>query len=246
MYKIAKTILFISIAGLYSCMPGCQESALSDVALIDPSILSIHATVEKSTQNDGTSTEQVEVWVRDKNTQPLTLKDGKVMVNGKDLSVFRSFVGKLPYYKATGSVIDIKAGEKYLIDVQMADGKKYSSSINIPEKNIQSINCPTVHKGRKDLRISWNEVSTDYELLLSWVKKAQSDTAFRTFSGSQALAPGTSNHEFPSSFFKEGDYDVVHLDLTLSSMINGQVSPAFRTNSSVEGVFKINKSIVIE
>lgn len=243
-----RTILFLLSISLFftACAPACQESALSDIVLTDPSLLQIKSEFTKDVNTAGLDGENVSVWIRDKNSQALSLKKGKVLVNDTELSVFKSFVGKLPYYNASGSVVHIKENQNYNVDIVLGDGKKYSSQISIPEKSLKTFDCPNTHNGSEHLVVKWNELSPEYLVVLSWTKKVQTDSAIQSFSGSKEIINHTSEYEFPSTFFMEGNKKVTELEIELRSTINGRVSSDFRSNSSISATFSIDKKIIIE
>ncbi len=244
--KIGKFIALAIYVSLSSCVPGCQESALSDVEITDPSILAVHGTISKEISAAGTPVEIVTVWARDKNTQPLVLKGGKITVNDRELSMNRSLIGNLPFYKASGSTVPVKEGQTYNIVVHLADGSMHPNSVKLPPNNIRKLEGPSMHNRKDDLTIKWNKLNPEYSVYLSWTKKAVEDSITKTFNGSIEMMASENEHTFSSDFFKEGSYKIDQVDFELRSTINGQVCPDLNANSTMKAEFVANKMVVIE
>ncbi len=69
-------------------LTGCSKSALSDVDIMDPSLLKVKVKIEQNDYND----KEVQVFVRDKNNNPVEFMNGKVLINGQRVGFDRASV----------------------------------------------------------------------------------------------------------------------------------------------------------
>jgi len=226
---------------LTSCARSCTESALSDVVVEDPGLMMLEMTVEKE-MNAGYSSEEVRVWVRDKNEQALSLLQGSVDVNGKELSIKRN-LANLPYYLAGEGVVQVSEGEKYDINVTLGDESIYTSSVSFPENNIRNLEIPDSHDPAKPLTISWNKLDPAYQATLSYQKQIQTDTTSTYKMNSVNLSAGQTSRTFPPSFFTDGNNPVESVSFTLTTEIRGTVHDGFRSDSYLKGIFSASKTV---
>lgn len=80
--------LFVILLLTILTLTGCSKSPLSDVDIMDPSLLKVKVKIEQNSYND----KEVQVFIRDKNNNPVELLNGKVLVNGHRVSFDRASV----------------------------------------------------------------------------------------------------------------------------------------------------------
>jgi len=80
-------LIVLLLLGVFA-MTSCSKSALSDVDIMDPSLLKVKVKIEQNDHND----KEVQVFIRDKNNNPVDLLNGKVLINGQRVSFDRASV----------------------------------------------------------------------------------------------------------------------------------------------------------
>lgn len=240
----SKWYFFISVFLLSSCARQCTESALSDVEINDPSLLILEMEMYKSFDGETPDLQNLKVWVRDKNEQALTLLNGSVKANDVKLSIDRSMITKLPFYQSANA-IEIDDGNNYIVDVELADGKSYSSSLSLPEGNISGIKGPNYHNKNEALTISWNKINSEYTAELTWDKQIEKDTMTITKGGSMIISSQTEK-VFGADFFTDPDGVVSSVNFVITTNYNGKVAPEFRTESYFRADFWAQKTVVLQ
>jgi hypothetical protein len=225
---------------LTSCARSCTESALSDVVLTDPGLLLLEMRMEKDLSES--SGGNVTVWVRDKNEQALTLKEGDIQVEGQGLSVKRN-LANLPYYYLASGYVDFEEGHDYSFTVILGNGERYSSILPIPDGNLREFSVPQYHRADQPLTLSWNPLNSAYDARLEWQLEVKTDSATHIETGSEKITPGTQRKTFPADFFDLGEGELISMECILSTEIRGNVHPDFRSDSQLKGIFRWRKRI---
>lgn len=228
---------------LASCARNCTESALSDVVLTQPELLIVEMTLEKEIGRS--PRHQARIWVRDKNQQALSIKEGGVSVNGQNVSVSKSTVGNLPVYKAGNGRISIDGGKDYDIEVQLGDGSTYSTRLTLPSKTLSRFNVPGLHDSQGPLVVSWDQIDPSYETVLSWTKIIPSDSS-TTISSDYMVIKNKTSHTFPPDFFWEGGRKVERVDFDIESKLYGEPNSAFRSESFIKCIIQGKGSVEID
>ncbi|MCU7493878.1 MAG: hypothetical protein HF314_03455 [Ignavibacteria bacterium] len=224
------------------CGAGCtQESALSDVELKDPSAIRPEIVFSKAKEN-GSITQYVYAWINDKNNDPVELKNGGVLLNGKEMQV-KTLQG-LPYYSGLDIISDIRAGYIYNVGIKLNSEKTYSASIKIPDKDLSTLTLPLSQNRNQDMVISWTEIDPNRELKLDILNYYRKDNQEQTEEfplsiPQESLSQG--KHTIPSSYFKNTE-NVYKTKITLISTVKGTIYEGFRAGSKIEATISIAKS----
>ncbi len=231
----SKWYFFIAVFMFSSCARQCTESALSDVEISDPDLLILEMRMYKEYSGQSPVSQNLIVWVRDKNEQALTLLNGSVQVNGKKMTINRSLITKLPYYES-GNTVDISDDKSYTVNVELADGETYESTIEIPKGNVTGIKAPSYHDPSQPLTVSWDAINRNYQAEFSWEKQIAQDTTVLKKSGSFVLS-GESSKTFDPGFFVDPDGEVTEVRFWIGTETTGNVNSAFRNESFFEAQF---------
>jgi len=144
---------------------GCKEnSALSDVELTNPKLISPEIILSKHENERGRSNTSLVVYLNDKNNNSIDLLKGGVDLNNTPLGVQAEMCGA-PYY--TLGNIELVPKRKYIFNIRLADDRVYPCSIYSPEKTLEKMNVPEYHNMDSPLVVSWsnrNEDNTHYSL----------------------------------------------------------------------------------
>ncbi|MCP4459054.1 MAG: hypothetical protein GY816_13680 [Cytophagales bacterium] len=230
---------------LSSCARSCTESALSDVVINDPGILILEMSIDKELSNQGEGSERINVWVRDKNGQALTLKEGLVEVNGAELSINKSLIGNLPYYHSSGAMA-VEEGTNYKATITLGDGKSYASTIDLPGNNLRRFDTPDYQQSSESLVLTWNEIDPKYDVTVSWNKHVASDSSFRIVRDYTIIDNNQTQLVLEPNFFNENFGVVKHIDFTITSEKHGKVSSDFRSDSFFNSTFSASRRIVMD
>ena len=239
-----RIFIFIFAVLLFSCAGCVQESVLSDVEITDPSVIRPEITFSRS--KSGSSTTQfIYAWINDKNNNPLELKNGGVLLNGKSMPV-KTLLG-LPYYSGLDVVSDIRPGYTYNIAIKLNSEKTYEASIKIQEKDLATLTLPLSHNRSENMEMSWTEIDPGRELkleILNFYKKDNSELteAFSMYIPQQNLASG--NFTIPSAYF-QSTQNITKTQITLTSTITGTIYQGFEAGSKIESALSISKTCQI-
>jgi hypothetical protein len=81
-----KTIIFLLLAAI--SLTNCSKSALSDIDIEDPQLIKVKVKIAQNKENK----KEVQVFVRDKNNQPVEMKTGRVIINNTEVSFSKAAV----------------------------------------------------------------------------------------------------------------------------------------------------------
>ncbi|MGB0430323.1 MAG: hypothetical protein ACPGLV_07600 [Bacteroidia bacterium] len=243
-FSASKWYFIISVFLFSSCAKQCTESALSDVEINDPQLLIIEIDIDKSYAGEISDYENLKVWVRDKNEQALALLNGTIHANDVKLSVSRSPVAKLPFYE-TNNALPINDGQKYTVNVQLANGEVYTSSIDLPQQNISGIKAPSYHNRNEPLTISWNPINAAYNAEFYWEKEVLLDSSSIIKSGSFKIN-GTTNKVLEPSFFSDPDGRVGLVSFRIGTKYRGVVNQGFRNESYFDSEFWADATVELQ
>ena len=221
---------------------GCKEnSALSDVELSDPNLISPEITITKTLNERGREQTELVVFLNDKNNNSIDLLKGGVKLNNEKLGIQTEW-GGAPYY--TLNNLELYANTNYTFDVTLANENSYKCSVASPSGLINSFVVPEYHNINKDVNISWGKLnsspSTGYSLEIE-----NGETFNETISlspsiiknGGYVLSSRVLNQFCEGS---RGDFTI-----TLKSTTNGKVDHRF-DGGTIKIIEIINRQITLD
>ena len=217
---------------------GCKEnSALSEVELNNPRLISPEIVITKHVNELGREKTSLVVYLNDKNDDSIDLLNGSVSLNKKTLGVY--FNGEAPYY-SLGNV-GLIAQRNYTFNVRLADGQVYPCSINSPKKLLTNMSVPDYHDIKSPLIVSWsntNESNTGYSIEISSdnITEEIELIPFQARMGSYIIPSSLLYH---LNHGKRGDVYV-----TIKSCTSGKVDPKFN-GGSIKIVESICKQVTL-
>ncbi len=221
---------------------GCKEnSALSDVELSDPNLISPEITITKTLNERGKEQTELVVFLNDKNNNSIDLMKGGVYLNNEKLGVQTEW-GGAPYY--TLNNIELSANTNYNFSVTLANDNSYQCSVTSPRDVIHSFVVPEYHNINKDLTVSWGGLSsspsTSYSLEIE---------NGETFAETISLSPSIINNggyvlsSRVLNQFCEGSRE--DFTITLKSTTNGKVDHRF-DGGTIQIIEIINRQITLD
>jgi len=237
-------LLFWSIL-LSSCARTCTESALSDVVLSEPELLQVEMNVDKDLSDMRAPTASIRVFVRDKNGQALSLRDGGVSMGERTCALKRTLLTNLPYYFADETIVNLTDDKQYALNVRLGDGSVYTSVLNLPKDNLREFNVPEKYKAGSDLTVRWNELNKKYNAWLTWEKTMVRDTVTQTTSDRIALSPGSTYKTFPAAFFTDEEFTVQSIVFIIEVEMKGEVHRRFRAESFLISRFSASRRMLV-
>jgi len=139
-------------------MFGCKEnSALSDVELSDPKLISPEITITKTINKRGREQTDLVVFLNDKNNNSIDLLKGGVKMNNEALGIQTEW-GGAPYY--TLNNLKLSANTNYTFVVTLANDNSYKCSVTSPRGLISSFLVPEYHNINNDLNVSWGKLNS--------------------------------------------------------------------------------------
>ena len=137
---------------------GCKEnSALSDVELSDPKLISPEITITKTVNKRGREQTSLVVFLNDKNNNSIDLLKGGVKMNNEALGIQTEW-GGAPYY--TLNNLKLNANANYNFVVALANDNNYKCSVTSPGGLINSFSVPEYHNINNDLNVSWGKLNS--------------------------------------------------------------------------------------
>jgi len=137
---------------------GCKEnSALSDVELSDPKLISPEITITKTINKRGREQTDLVVFLNDKNNNSIDLLKGGVKLNNEALGIQTEW-GGAPYY--TLNNLKLNANANYNFVVALANDNNYKCSVTSPGGLINSFSVPEYHNINNDLNVSWGKLNS--------------------------------------------------------------------------------------
>ena len=137
---------------------GCKEnSALSDVELSDPKLISPEITITKTINKRGKEQTDLVVFLNDKNNNSIDLLKGGVKMNNEALGIQTEW-GGAPYY--TLNNMELYANANYNFVVTLANDNNYKCSVTSPGGLINSFSVPEYHNINNDLNVSWGKLNS--------------------------------------------------------------------------------------
>jgi hypothetical protein len=137
---------------------GCKEnSALSDVELSDPKLISPEITITKTVNKRGREQTSLVVFLNDKNNNSIDLLKGGVKMNNEALGIQTEW-GGAPYY--TLNNMELYANTNYNFVVTLANDNNYKCSVASPGDLINSFLVPEYHNINNDLNVSWGKLNS--------------------------------------------------------------------------------------
>lgn len=240
-----RLIFYISILLFAAARFGCtQESALSDVVIDDPSLIRPEISLIK-TKTAGTSTETVAAWIYDKNNNSVELKNGGVLVNGREMVIKK--IADAPYYSGIEVLSGITAGTKYNFLININSRKSYTASITAQGKDLTTLDVPLRHNKTENMDITWKEIDPGRPLTLQVTifynnngTSGADDLSYTVPSVSLA----TGKYTLPASLFQSRT-NVSKVMISLKSVLKGTIFDGFAAGSKIESIISITKECAI-
>jgi hypothetical protein len=232
--RIAATLCTLVIISFFS---NC-DSALSDVEVSDPGVLQTHFVVERALLSDGSVLSSLHTTIFDKNLASVELKNGKVKVNGQQMSVTE--ILNISTYHLPAAVVDLST--PYLFEVVLANGKAYGGSITTQQKTFTSVTVPSNSNVNTDLTVSWQDVYVHDDLVISLNLTSPAGTvpgAVFTLTPTQMQA---GSFIIPKSNFAS-PAGITSVMITLTGAKYGTIAQEFRSGSGTISRMRVEKKV---
>ena len=132
-------ILIVFLIRIHSCI---EDSPLSDLEIVDPSLIKPEISLEREWINDGHLTTKITVFLKDKNSNTIVLEKGSVSVNGHTMQVEELVLTDGSYYTIDNSIVKVELDQLYTFVIELADGKQYEASITTQDIDLYELNLP--------------------------------------------------------------------------------------------------------
>jgi hypothetical protein len=229
LFALAITLFFFN---------GC-DSALSDIEITDPGVLQTHFVVERALLDDGTILSSLQATLLDKNLASVELKNGKIKVNGQQMSV-TEILNISTYHIPAASVA---LSTDYNFEVILANGKSHTGTVTTPQKTFTSVTVPSTNNVNSDLTISWQDVYVHDDLIISLNLTSPAGTvpgAVFTLTPSQMQS---GSFVIPKSNFATPQ-GITSITLTLTGVTYGTIDPKFRNGSGTISRMRVEKKVI--
>jgi hypothetical protein len=230
----AATLLAVATMSFFS---NC-ESALSDIEITDPSVLQTHFVVERSLQSDGTVLSALQTTILDKNLASVELKNGKVKVNGQQMTVAE--ILNISTYHIPSATVNLDTD--YNFEVVLANGQSHTGTVKSQAKTFTTVTAPATAKADADLTISWQDVYVHDALIISLNLTSPSGTVpGPTYELTTAqMQAGT--FVIPKSAFASTP-GITSVTITLTGAKYGTIDSKFRTGSATISRMRVEKKV---
>lgn len=237
-------LICLAIA-LGSC---AHKSALSDVDLTDPSLVSVDVLFENCQKVNGKIEEKIEVRIKDKNGDYVEIKKGGVKINDINLELVETSLSDLPLYTIATNELSVEPNQTYKITIQMSDEEEYTTTYETQFKEITFKNLPTKHNEKDALNVKWEGGDKECDLYLKTTKVIDLVEGGSRFEDDQHEInyPEEEKYTIIPDFFHYEDGVVEDLQISLESKKIGVFHPKFRSASQIKSVFRIEENIIIE
>jgi hypothetical protein len=214
------------------------ESALSDIEITDPSVLQPHFVVERSLLSDGTVLGALQTTILDKNLASVELKNGKVKVNGQQMTVAE--ILNISTYHIPSATVNLNTD--YTFEIVLANGQSHIGTVKSQAKTFTTVTTPATSKADSDLPISWQDVYVHDALIISTnlitpTATVPGPTYELTTAQMQAGA-----FVIPKSAFASTP-GITAVTITLTGAKYGTFDSKFRTGSSTISRMRVEKKV---
>lgn len=232
-----KLILLLSILFCFIFFGCAQESALSDVDDIDPSLITLEISIDKEIGKSSVYYRN-EIWLLDKNRNAIDLKNGEIKINNKKLAPTRTLFNE-PYYMITAASLPFAINSFYEAEVIFKNGDSYKSSIVTRTKDLTSLNVPENHNKSQDLTVTWSDITTDH-LASIFINVHANDSTIGSKETLNISNPSSGSFTIPKSFFQAPGF--YKIDVTLNVEQKGIINKSFRSGSKISSKISITKT----
>ncbi|MDG2152636.1 MAG: hypothetical protein P8K10_01745, partial [Crocinitomicaceae bacterium] len=223
-------------------MFGCKEnSALSDVELSDPKLISPEITITKTLNQRGREQTELVVFLNDKNNNSIDLLKGGVKLNNEKLGIQTEW-GGAPYY--TLNNLELYANTNYSFVVTLANDNSYKCSVASPNGLINSFVVPEYHNINSDLNVSWEKLNssayTSYSLEIT-----NEDTFSKEINLSRSIIKN-GGYVISSSLLKQiSDGQRGDFIITLKASTKGKVDHRF-DGGTIKIIQLVNRQVTLD
>lgn len=214
------------------------ESSLNDIEITDPAVLQTHFVVERTLQNDGTVLAALTATILDKNLASVELKNGKVQVNGQQMSL-TEILNISTYYIPSATV---NLNTSYNFDVVLANGQKHSGTVTTPQKTFTSLTVPSNASVNNDLTISWQDVYVHDELIITLNLTSPAGTVPGPTFSLTAAQMEQGSFVIPKSNFATPQ-GITSATVTLTGVKYGTIDSKFSTGSGTISRMRVEKKV---
>lgn len=214
------------------------DSPLSDVEITDPSLIQTNFVVERALLNDGTVLGALQTTIFDKNLASVELKNGKVKVNGQQMSV--NEILNIKTYNIPSATVNLNTG--YDFEVVLADGKNYGGSITTQAKTFTSVTVPSNPSKDNDLTISWNDVYLHDALIITLNLTSPTGTMPGTTFTLTPVQIQAGTFVIPKSNFA-APAGITSVLITLTGVRYGTIDSKFRSGSGTISRMRVEKKV---
>ncbi len=233
----AVTLLALSITLFFS---NC-ESALSDIEITDPGVLHTNFVVERTLTDNGTVLGALHTTIFDKNMASVELKNGKVKVNGEQMS--ETEILNISTYYIPEAIVNLNTN--YDFEVVLANGQSYNGTVTTQQKTFTSLTVPSNSSVGSDLTISWQDIYVHDALTISLNLTSPAGTVpGPTFELTPAQMQAGS-FVIPKSSFSTPQ-GITSVLITLTGAKYGTVDPKFRSGSAVISRMRVEKKVAFK
>lgn len=239
------TLINLLAVAILSIFVGCTEnSPLSDVDVTDPNLLAPEIILRRVIDSDGQLSHKVEIWIMDKNRNSVELKKGIVSLNGSKLKTDYYLLTNAPYY-SSGSKVELNT--PYKIDVELSDGKVYSSSITTQSNPFDRFVVPATYTPGADLPVSWLPITSPEETVsLDIICHGKNGKGEETTSSHaiaiSAEAAQAGSYTISKDVLNECE-KMVKMELSLNCVKKGVTNDKFAKGSEIVSTFTISKNV---
>lgn len=217
------------------------DSALSDVEVTDPSLLMTNFIVGQTVFDDGSTAESLHATIFDKNLASVELKNGKVRVNGQQMSMTE--ILNIKTYHIPGASVDLN--KTYEFELILPNGDVHRGTVTSQPKALTAVTVPTDPSINEDLTISWQETYAHDDFIISVNLTSPSGTV-----------PGPTFTLTPSQM-EEGSFvipkstfatpaGITSATISLTGAAYGTIDPKFRTGSGTISRMRLEKKVTFK
>ncbi|MBN1982670.1 MAG: hypothetical protein JW795_14140 [Chitinivibrionales bacterium] len=244
---LAAMVTFVAF-WLFSCG---TNSPLSDVILTkdDAKLLTVSVKLQtlKLGLTDSVITEmpqQIYVYIYDKNSACVGLKDGGVTMNTIAMKYFKNLLG-FPGYYLERTDFTYPTDSVFSFTIQLGDKSEFDASISVSGATVLKFSTPDSVQRSDSLAVSWTQAPIPAKIYIT--KFFSNDTLFNLAYDSLDVANiASGTYVFAPSLYLSTTADTaktVHLKLSLKK--TGTIDTAFKSKSSTLAVSEIRRKVVV-
>ena len=231
-----KNLIFFGLIILIMFNSCIEDSALSDLDIVDPSLITLEISLERAWGNDSLVATRIKVLLRDKNFDAIELQKGSVSVNGHIMQTEELVFSPGFYYTIDNSILKVEVNELYTFVIELADGKQYEASITTQDVDLYELNLPSDYNKINDMEINWqgHDIQNEFEISLNCIYTTGAGYPKYFYPDIQERTNGS--YLIPNFYFneEEGIYEAL---VSINSKKYGTIDSSFRDYSEIYSSF---------